>query len=431
MGLFKTTDGGVGWLDVFNGRSNLERWCEFVAFDPSDPQKVWLGTRQGLLSSADGGTRFVRVTGTQLSSLRATWLEFHPKHPNVIYAGSNNGAFRSDDGGKNWRWIFYETLPQANYIRGIALDPTDVDRVQLATEDGMYRSRDGGKNWERSGGFLFTSQWVTRAISNPKDPNHLIATTYLNVWETFDWGETWSAMYINDSDWSPRMIMFDPDEEGVFWVVTSSEILKLTPTPPAQPDPERLAALQEQLKTEPTLAEVHDAAFLIHAAHVGDQAELRTRARLSALMPRLSAYVGYLKIDSDSGISGLGISELGSTPDGASSTIPGLLERGLFFGGGMATWDLQDLIFHVEEAPYGRYFDQMNLVYLRVKYEVQRLYEERRRLLIQLVTVPPDDVRALLNMRMRLEELTAHLNRLSGGLYEPQLRLLEQTEWVQ
>ncbi len=437
MGLFRTTDGGLGWIDIFNGRSYLERFCHFVAFDPSDPDKIWLGTGQGLLYSPDGGDRFLRVTGTQLSSLLAHWVAFYPKNPKIMYAGSNNGAFRSDDGGINWKWIFFETLPTQNFIMSIAVDPNDPDRVQLATKDGIFKSSDGGKSWSRSGGFLFTSQWVWRLIADPADSNHLIANTYLQVWETFDWGKTWSAMYINDSDWSPRMIVFDSKEKDTFWIATSAELLKVSPKPPPQPDPVRWAALREQLKREPRLTDAMDAAFRVHASHMGELGALRARARWSSLVPELHAWAGFVAVDTNGATNS---AEFGSfaVPGGIGG---GGFDSGLLFThagryqlpyfGAWLTWDLSHLLFHIEEAPYGRYFNDANMTYLKLKVEVQRLYEERRRVLVQTVTVPPNDVRALMNLRLRLEELTAHLNQLTGGLYDTQTRGLERLPLVQ
>ena len=444
MGVFKTMDGGVGWDHVFSGRNNTERWCNFIAFDQREPDKVYLGSGQGLLISHDGGDKFARVTGTQLSSADAQWLEFFAGDPNIIYAGTRIGVFRSDDGGVNWRWIFFETLPQANHVLGIAIDPNNADRVTISTGDGLYRTPDGGKSWERSGAFMFTSQAVYRVVSDPNDSQHLLCLTYRNVWETFDWGETWQAMYINDSDWSPRNIAFDPREKGVFWVLTSSELLRLSPKPPPQPDPMRLAALATQLRSEPSLSDAMDAAFIVTDTHRGERSAFRARSRWAGLLPRITAFGGFLKVDIGADINATflaggyapsgGSSNFGFGNTGGSSGDYTVLSRqindGLPYWGAMASWDLSDVIFHIEEAPYGRYFGEANRIYLNVKYEIQRLYEERRRVLIQLITVPPDNLRALLALRLRLEELTAHLNMLTAGLFDRQMKLLEAASWT-
>ena len=53
-----------------------------------------------------------------------------------------------------------------------------------------------------------------------------------------------------------------------------------------------------------------------------------------------------------------------------------------------------------------------------VTYTVITLYSERRRLLFDAIT-SPGSPRAQLLRNLRLEELTAHLNALTGHVYEP------------
>ena len=83
----------------------------------------------------------------------------------------------------------------------------------------------------------------------------------------------------------------------------------------------------------------------------------------------------------------------------------------------------------MEEAPYGRYFSANNALYIRLKYEVQRLYEERRRVLIELMTNPPDDPHSRLLLTFRLEELTTHLDALTEGLFAEEVDTLERAPW--
>ena len=440
MGLFKTVDGGISWIDTYNGRNNVERWAHIVVYDPLDPNRVFLGTGLGLLLSYDGGESFRPISGTQLSSARTRWIEFAPSNPKVVYAGTTIGVFRSDDGGDNWRWIFYETLPQANVISAIAIDAKNPDRVQISTADGLFRTRDGGKNWERSGAFLFTSQWVARLVADPNDPKHLVCATYRHVWETFDWGETWGAMYINDSDWSPRAMYFDPHEKGTFWILTSSEMLRIRNRPPKQPDPTRLAALEAQIRAEPTLSGAMDAAFRAHDVHMGVRGRLRNRTWGLGLMPQLNAVAGIFSVSQDVNLFFVPFDSAVRHVTDGTKYGPDALESGATFSTGFKTpqpyfglmlnWDFSNLIFHLEEAPYGRYFGDANGLYLRVKYEVQRLYEERRRVLIRLMTQAPSDVRSWLALRMRLEELTAHLNILTGGLYKASVQWVESIPWL-
>ncbi len=444
MGLYSSTDGGTGWQHVFPGRNAAERWCAFVAYHPTERGRVFMGTDQGLLISHDHGESFARPTGTQLSTAQTWWVEFHRTNPDIIYAATTIGAFRTDDGGRNWRWVFYETLPTANMVTGVAIDPKDPDRVTLSTVDGLFRTADGGRNWERSGGFLFTAQPVGRLRGDPLDGNHVVCSTAREVWETYDWGETWNIVYINDSDWQPRGIRFDPNDPSVFWILTSAELLRLSPRPPAQPSPQALSKIKALIAEERPLEEVMDLTFRVNGVHRGELAAKRRAASYRGILPQLNAFAGIIDLDADAGInavyltSGAGISKssyskdrLGTfTDERAGMVITRGVDVRLPYFGALLSWDLTKVLFDQEEAPFGRMFGENNRIYLNLKYEVQRLYEERRRLMIRRLTAPPADIRSHLALRLRMEELTAHLNALSGGLYRDELRRLEQEPYL-
>lgn len=51
-------------------------------------------------------------------------------------------------------------------------------------------------------------------------------------------------------------------------------------------------------------------------------------------------------------------------------------------------------------------------------------------MLLLLATVPPNEAKSRFNLRLRLEELTAYLDYLTGGLYSQQLDQLEAEGWL-
>jgi photosystem II stability/assembly factor-like uncharacterized protein len=423
MGVFETQDGGYAWGNTFPGRNLRERSCRFIAFHPTDKNRVFLGTAQGLLVSTDGGRKFQRVTGTQLSSVLVYWVTFYGQNPNIIYAGSNVGAFRSDDGGVNWRWIFFETLPAQNRVRSVAVDPKNPDRVTLATEDGMFRSGNGGQDWERSGAFLFTSDRVYRVVADPLDSNHLFAITGRNVWETTNWGDTWEAVYLTDSEWSPRSLRYDPLDPSVLWLVTSNELIKISTQPPEPISGASVELLRSYLDREPGLSELMDTTFRNMGVHRGELGEMRARARMRGLVPRLNVFAGIFSVDDAAYLNPVYLVGL---PQAETEVVSVKYDVTMPYYGVVLNWDLQPLIFYMEEVPYGRYFKQANAIYLNLKFEVQRLFEERRRLLILLFVHPTKNQTLHLNRMLRFEELTAHLNALSGGVYEHILGQIEQ-----
>jgi|GEM_PF-3778593 hypothetical protein len=450
MGVYKSTDGGLGYDHVFPGRSLSERWCNVIQYHPTDPNIVFLGTDQGLMISRDGGDKFGRPTGTQLSTAPTKWVEIDEKNPDIVYAGTTIGAFRSNDGGRTWRWIYYETLNTQNRVMNIAIDPDNPDIATVATADGLFRTENGGIRWKRSGGFLFTGVPVYDIRFDPRDGQHQVCITYRRAWETFDGGKSWSIIYINDSEWSPRDIAFDPTDPNVLWVLTSAEILRLSPHPPKAPKEQGLGGLRARLAMEPGLSQTMDAAFRFHRAHRGELGALRNRARLSGFLPTVNAFAGYMDFDAGMNLDAI-YTDYSLRPRGGRFAptqrfrqdrwTAALGEKERFelqrnkgfqfpYWGVFLQWDLSAAVFHMEEAPYGRYFRQANALYLRLRAEVQRLYEERRRVLIQLYTASPDNLRGRLMLLLRLEELTAHLTALTDGLFDESLAWVQGLNWL-
>jgi photosystem II stability/assembly factor-like uncharacterized protein len=132
-GIFKSTDGGVHWMPIFDGQPVSSIGALAVA--PNDPNVVWAGT----------GEPFIR------SNISVGW-----------------GMFKSTDAGKTWARAGLENTGR---ISRIVIHPTNPDLVYVASlghsygpqpERGIYRTSDGGKTWER---VLFVNDSTGASIS--------------------------------------------------------------------------------------------------------------------------------------------------------------------------------------------------------------------------------------------------------------------------
>jgi hypothetical protein len=166
-----------------------------------------------------------------------------------------------------------------------------------------------------------------------------------------------------------------------------------------------------RLKKEPSCPDVQKAALAYFNINKERVESLRRGAAYKGLMPifELSGGFAQSRLDED-------------TTD--NIWYPGnvWLEKG---AGGYSwdaraklAWNLPLLVFNAEELDVA---SLAGLVQSILK-EVTRLYYMRRRLQMDLVLNPPADEGTRLTKELRLEELTALLDAMTGGFFERELR---------
>ena len=155
-GLWKTTNRGVTWKNVF-ATMGVSTFGD-VAIAPSDPSVVYAGT------------------GEQNNRQSTSW---------------GNGIYRSDDGGESWRHL---GLTETRHIGKVEVHPSKPDVVYVAAlgnlwapspERGVFKSTDGGDSWER---VFFVDEFTGEVdlVMDPSNPDVLYAAAYQRLRRT--WG---------------------------------------------------------------------------------------------------------------------------------------------------------------------------------------------------------------------------------------------------
>ncbi len=148
------------------GGFHISGRCNFVKYDPVNPNIIYLGTANGgLWKSFDNGTTWIPLTDT-LKSLSSGAIEIDGVN-NIIYYGTGElnyftycyygyGLYKSTDRGLS----FHNTigLPSPCYIGAIAIKPNERNVVLAAVgsnyvniqwKAGLYKSTDYGETWTR------------------------------------------------------------------------------------------------------------------------------------------------------------------------------------------------------------------------------------------------------------------------------------------
>jgi len=178
-----------------------------LAQDPSDPQRIYLGTADGVLyRSDDGGLQWHRLDpgfprgGCLLDAIVVDG------HGVVLVGywevrGHGGGVARSTDGGQTF--IVQKGI-QGESVRSLALAPSDPRMVAAGTLAGVFLSRDGGQSWSRVTPEGHPDLRNVESLTfDPNDSNVLYAGTWHLIWKTLDGGVTWAPAHrgmIDDSD---------------------------------------------------------------------------------------------------------------------------------------------------------------------------------------------------------------------------------------
>lgn len=417
-GLLHSTNGGDSWATVLTSAGTWGRYVNHVLRNPHKPQQVFASTGEGLMISEDGGQTFLRASNPLLSTSWVNSFAIHPKNPQFMAAGLDFGLVLSRDGGQSWDFVFRSPWPPQSDVLFVVFEPDNEDRFYFSTGDGMFYTQDGGKNFERLGGLLFVGE-AMRAVTHMGRAGHLVVATQTELWESTDGGENWSVVYYGRTQWDNRYVVASPHEAGTLWVVTWAEILKLSPGSLREVPPDLLARWKRLTGTEPGASLTVETAVRRAGVYRGDLTEQRRSSRLKALLPRLrTSWVYAQQSGQNDAVSRL----LGGVPTASGQLEPQLRNQSPASAWGVfahMSWSLGGTVFSLSEAPIDRVDGVSRDAEWKIRSTTLALYLERRRLQLQMITEPTQDARQQLMRDLRMEELTAHLNVLTGDLFTP------------
>jgi photosystem II stability/assembly factor-like uncharacterized protein len=185
-GLKISRNGGARW-DTGTGIQSRE--IRQVAFDPTDPNRVYAGSfvAGGLFKSVDGGSTWTRHKfGSDIVYVWAIAID--SASPNIVYAGTNgDGLFRSTDYGETWAPL--ASGGTSPVVQGVTIDPWDNRRLFVAKATGVYLSENSGATWTQ---VLTSPSWGITI--DESDTSIVFITTKTNgVFRSFDRGHTFAA----------------------------------------------------------------------------------------------------------------------------------------------------------------------------------------------------------------------------------------------
>ncbi|HEX8173689.1 MAG TPA: peptidoglycan-binding protein [Pyrinomonadaceae bacterium] len=149
-GLYRTYDPLQGWEKITYGQG-LDPRTTAISVSPQNPKTIYVGTaNSGVLVSRDAGQTWQQVRGVPAQAPISTIVQ-DPKRSAYVYVGTKQSLYVSHDGGERWMRRG-GNLPYGDYA-SILINPDAPDEIIVGNAwengGGVFRSTDAGISWNR------------------------------------------------------------------------------------------------------------------------------------------------------------------------------------------------------------------------------------------------------------------------------------------
>ncbi|MFY9345914.1 MAG: hypothetical protein WAT39_25705 [Planctomycetota bacterium] len=181
-------NGGVSPLAwTQRGPDNVAGRTRAIAIDPTNPQRLWVGSVSGgLWKSENGGSTWAGIDDWW-SNLSVGCVALVPTNPQVLYVGTGEG---------HWS-LAHLVRSFSHFVRGA----------------GVMKTTDGGQTWTQ---LAATANWqhTTRIAISPANPNVLLASRRPGgIARSTDGGATWTDVTVGlVADPFSYQVLFDPND---------------------------------------------------------------------------------------------------------------------------------------------------------------------------------------------------------------------------
>ena len=402
----------MNWQRVFLGKDSLERDVTSVELIFAPPKSIFIGTKSGMFFSPVNRIIWQKIAG-KLTDANVSFIVSNPDNPKGLFVVSGKGLFESDNLLSSYERLYFGSNPESedaandidsseeeayvteSSLKHLALDSNNSDKLYLSSYAGLILSQDAGKNWQKRIFSGLLDEKINYALTAR---GRIFLATQNGVFECED--DSCAQLYQGADFKSCQQLALDSGnnlysacDKGLYvMAVNENKKAKSIESEPGLENNTNTALLPK----DPGIREIQREAIRYAEVYPEKISNWRKQARIKALMPELT-------LDYDKTVT----TALGATYDRVQV---GPRDWGLTL-----KWDIGDLIFSTEQTSID--VRSRLMVQLRddILNEVTRLYFERRRLQLELANSESLSPKAKSDKELRLEELTALIDGLTGG----------------
>lgn len=399
-GFYLSEDSGHNWHKYYQKKVNYVTWFS--------QDNIYMGTDEGVFVSHDSAVTWQPVS-VGLGILSVKYIETCAQV--TVYACTSDRIFKSEDSAVSWKEVYsflkkdapeealYEEFPEDDdesfsQINSLVVDADDPAKVYAATSKGVLFSGDAGRSWS----FMTKSGIDSSSVKNLIIADEVLyAATSKGVFQYSKNELMWVHAYAGAGVRNANFLSFNK-RDLLLWVAAENGVFvnKKSRADYSNVEMDLPQYIKEKLGKEPTIAELQRAAINYAEVHPDKIKNWRKEAKIKALIPEFD--LGYDKNVSLSATNNNFI----VGPNGWNMDLK---------------WNVGDVIFSDDQTNID--VRSRLMVQLRddILDDVTRLYYERRRLQVEMFTSPPKSEKDRYEKLLRLEELAANIDALTGGYF--------------
>jgi hypothetical protein len=415
-GLYISFNAGKSWKRYFRGSDDMQRNIKRVAIS-SDGETIFIGTGRGLFRSDNSGREWSPEHYFINKSIRSLAIG-----EGFYYVCADDGVYCQKEGNGHWDRVYNlikyeEEVDEAEYTDNdyepektfINLNSIVISRgiVYIATDEGVLSSSIGADDFSRMNTEGLRSKKINFIFG--EDDAMLITSDRGvfkydkndDIWTDYSIGLTTLEINMIDGCFE-RGIVFAATEKGLFRMSLNNNI-----------DNMGKGLISDLCLREPSIEDIHQAAIAYAEVSPDKIKWMRSAAKAQALIPKVTFGIDgdvNKKIDLDRGGT--------NDPD---FYIEGPRDKKWGWDIGL-TWNLGELIWSYHQTSIDVRSRLMVQLRNDILDEVTKLYFERLRLKGELMQSPLQDTKQINLKQLRLAEITANIDALTGGYLSREIR---------
>ena len=229
--LFVSNNGGRSW-SWYAQLGGDDYVIDHIVIDPRNPAIMFVAawsvsdpSAGDVFRSRNGGKTWMTLAGIHGKPVHA--LAIALIDPKLLVAGTSIGVYQTRDDGDTWQQISISNNAEIRNVESIAIDPHDATVIYAGTSHLAWKTADAGKDWHRINSGMIDDSDVFSIIMDPRSSSTMFVSACSGIYRSNTGGESFRKVQgIPFSARRTRILTLDPRNSNVIYAGTTQGLWK-------------------------------------------------------------------------------------------------------------------------------------------------------------------------------------------------------------